>query len=157
MGYELKMYVGKPGQRGAELERDKSKPFADGSGYDWKRDAQGKPVPTGRTEVYFMVYAMIELSKIGYSGDPLNRLVSEYFGKANAEAATVHYFYGADGNLAIKEDRYSAKMWPIPLAEVLEAMKASRKAEPFRRIEWAIALLEAMANDGEMAVMFFGH
>ena len=39
MGYEIKMIVGKLSFEEEEIERDLAKPFSDGSGYDYKYDA----------------------------------------------------------------------------------------------------------------------
>lgn len=66
MGYEIKMLVGKSCLRAKEIERDMSKPYSDGSGYEYKRDEKGEIVYTGREEVWFQVMAEVDLSKLGY-------------------------------------------------------------------------------------------
>jgi len=143
MGYETKIIIGRVGMSNKELEHDPAKPYAD-----------------GRMEHYFSVYAMLDLCKLGYQDDALNRLQTKSHAQARAKIKTdVHYFYGEDGNLAIKEDRYSDGLWPMPIKEVLAAMKKSLiKNDPYRRLVWAIALLEAMQDDGEdLRVLFYGH
>jgi hypothetical protein len=48
---------------------------------------------------------------------------------------------------------------PLPIKIALDAMKKSiDKTNPYRRIEWAIALLEEMSKDKEqLEVIFWGH
>lgn len=158
MGYEIKLYVGKPCLEGDEHARDMDQPYCDGSGYHYKKDEKGNFVPTGRREKYFMVMAMIDLCKLGYQDDALNKLIAQSFemGKTNKDKL-FHYFY--DGNEQVTEDCYGATFWPVPVRYVLDAMKTVQdKDDPYRRLTWAIALLEAMKDDSEqLEVLFYGH
>lgn len=160
MGYETKIIIGRVGFASKEFELDLTKPHADGSGFEYKNDAAGKPIETGRMEHYFLVYAMLDLCKLGYQDDALNRLQTKSIEQAKRDSKTsVYYFYGEDGNRAIKEDRYGQGLWPMPVAEVLAAMKKSiSRSDPYRRLLWAIALLESMKDDAEgLQVLFYGH
>ena len=155
MGYETKLIIGKAtSQPRPELERDLSKPYSDGSGFECKMDDKGRYVETGRLEYYFSVYATIDLCKLGYQDDALNRLAKK---SHKGSKSKVYFFY--EGDKEMREDCYGEKMFPVPVAKVLKAMKASiDPQEPYRRLEWAIALLESMVNDSEeIQVLFYGH
>jgi hypothetical protein len=161
MGYEIKMIVGRSTpQMSDEWARSKT-PYKDLSGFEPKRDSKGNIVRTGRKLQWFMPYAEINLCKIGYrEDDPLNKLIDETHQKVNAGNKNhAFYFYGIDGNIEQTADRYGQKFLPVPVKTVLHAMKASqRKSEPYRRLAWAIALLEAMKDDAEnLEVIFYGH
>lgn len=157
MGYEIRMFVGRQGSPSAELEVDKTRPYEDGSGFEFKKDERGNTVKTGRTEIWFDRYAILDLCKLGYQEDPLNALIASTFEKGKANEATVYFFY--EGNEQVKDDYYGSKMWPVPLSEVLQALnEMPAEAMEYRRLKWAKALLEAMASDPEgLYVMFFGH
>lgn len=157
MGYEIKMIVGKTALSGSpEYAQDKSKPFDDGSGFEWQRDERGNPVPTGRTMHWFQEMAMVDLCKLGYQDDALNRLIADSHKKAKTDPLNVHYFFGSDGNTQITEDRYGSGMTPVPIADVLAAME--KYADYYRRTRWALALLRSMEEDAEgLEVLFFGY
>lgn len=158
MGYEIKMFVGKVSLRGKEWKLT-DKRYDDDSGFEPERDDKGKIVYTDRTEHWFQVMAFVDLCKLGYQDDALNRLISDSFDTAKKHAKTdVHYFYGEDGNKKIVDDLYGAALWPVPVKDVLEAMKKSHGRSKYRRTDWAIALLVAMAKDTEqLEVIFYGH
>ena len=157
MGYETKIIIGKSTTPTPEWEEDKEHPFDDGSGFPYKMDKLGREIPTGRMETYFSVYAELDLCKLGYQDDELNRLAQKSHDKAKGKQ--FWFFYGTDGNTRITEDSYGAGMTPMPIGKVLKAMKASiDKDDPYRRLAWAIALLESMAKDSEgLEVLFYGH
>ncbi len=156
MGYEIKLIIGKAtGVKWPEREKDKRKPYADGSGFEDKLDKDGNPVLTGRTGIFFQTMAEVDLCKIG-SG-PLDALHSKTIGTAKANPATFYEFYGTtDGNHAVSVDRYDDPLWPVSVVEVLTALK--KEGGDYRRVKWTIGLLETMADDPEeLEVMFFGH
>ncbi len=159
MGYEITLIIGRSGHESDEIARDKDLKYSDGSGHPYKKDDNGELVKTGRKECYSMVMATIEMCKLGYQDDPLNDLIKESFDLAKRNDNTSHYFYLGDGNSELREDRYGAAMWPMPIANVHAALvKTMAGAEPYRRHAWAEALLGAMKNDSEgLQVMFFGH
>lgn len=159
MGYEIKLIIGKASEGSNEIERDMSKPYSDGSGFEYKKDANGEYVTTGRMERYFQVYAEIDLCKIGYEDKPLNALSAKSHKGPEKE---VYYFFGTtEGNKDGREDRYGERLYPIPAEEVLAALKDAQEregSEPYRRFKWAIALLESMVDDNEgIQVLFWGH
>lgn len=159
MGYEIKIIIGKATSV-KHPEWDLSdKPYKDGSGFEPKRDAKGNILYTGRTECWFQVMATLDLCKLGYQKDPLNDLIAQSHQTAKEQAKTLfHYYYADDGNTKIVEDRYGAALWPVPVKEVLAAMKLSEDAKTYRRLIWAIALLESMVEDSEgLEVLFYGH
>lgn len=157
MGYEIKAYIGKTDSDGNEWALTKKR-YKDGSGFEpQKKD--GQIVYTGRTSHWFQVYAMIDLCKLGYQDDALNRLISDTFKRAKDVSKTdYHFFYGTDGNTEIKEDRYGAPVGVAPLKTVLKAMQSTEDAKTYRRLVWAIALLKSMSKDGEqLEVLFYGY
>lgn len=157
MGYEIKMLVGKTALHGMEHELDKENPFKDGSGFPYKKDKRGDYIETGRKEAWFQIMAEVDLCKLGYQEDVLNRLIDQSHDKKRAEKEVV-YFYGTDGNTRYMQDRYDSPMFAVPIKKVLDAMKQTEGAKTYRRLVWAIALLEAMASDEEqLEVMFWGH
>lgn len=156
MGYEMKLIIGKAsGLKSPEHILDMDKPFSDGSGYEYKKDASGNYALTGRTATFFQVMAEIDLCKIG-SG-PLSSLVVKAHKMAKEAADCCFYFFGTtDGNKEAKEDHYEDKLHPVPIADVLTALK--EEGDTYRRYSWVIALLEAMKDDPEeLQVMFWGH
>lgn len=160
MGYEIKLIIGRSGHTGDEWKMS-TRRYADDSGFEPEKDANGNIVTTGRKEIYFQVMAELDLCKLGYEDNELNRLIKKSHDAAKAVSkTTVWYFYGPDGTESTKEDRYGDPMAPVPLKEVLAAMKQHEDASSYRRLKWAIALLEEMAKDGdadELQVLFFGH
>lgn len=159
MGYEITLIIGKTCLEGDELERDLEHPFADESGHPYKKDANGDYVKTGRRESYFMQMAEVDLCKVGYQSDAFNRLVDKTHEAAKSgKAKCVYFIYGADGNTRLEEDRYEMPLWPVAIADVLLALVPSHPKGSYRRTDWAIALLSAMADDPEgLEVIFYGH
>lgn len=160
MGYEIKMMIGKSSVRGPEYEHDMSKPFSDGSGYENKRDEKGNLLPTGRELIWFQIMAEVDLCKLGYQDDSLNRLIQKSHDDAKADAKHSYYVYGLDGNMEFSEDRYGSKLSPVPVTDVLAAMNESHPTEnsEYRRTKWAKSLLAAMVDDSEqLEVMFWGY
>ena len=159
MGYEIRIIVGKRClSPSPEIAVDETKPYKDGSGFEPLRDEKGDYVYTGRNEQWFDAMAGVELCKLGHQDDALNRLIQASFQKAKDKKDHVIYFYGIDGNIKQTEDRYGAKMWPVPVTEVLEAMKQTESTATYRRLQWAVALLEEMAKDpDQLEVLFYGH
>lgn len=160
MEYEIKMIIGRATDARPEIERDLSLKFSDGSGHPSKKDEEGQLVKTGRAERYFMVYAELDLCKLGYQDDALNRLIKKSHEDAKRFwSKEFCYFYGTDGNTEITEDCYGEHFWPVPIEDVLAAINESiDPKEPYRRLTWAKALLEVMANDSEkLTVLFWGH
>jgi hypothetical protein len=158
MGYETKLIIGKASQASPEWALS-DQLYKDGSGFEPLRDAKGNILHTGRTEHWFQIMAMVDLCKLGHADDSLNRLLHQSHKTAKEQnKAHVYYFYDSDGNTQVKEDRYGDGMWPVPIKDVLDAMKASEGAQTYRRLVWAIALLEAMVKDSEnLQVLFYGY
>lgn len=159
MGYEIKLLIGKSCLHGEEIARDLKHPFKDGSGFPLKKDKKGEYVKTGRKEAWFQTMAEVELCKLGYQNDALNRLIDATHKKARECAKKeVLYFYGTDGNTQITEDRYGDPIRAAPIANVYDAMKAAHGKSDYRRVKWALALLAEMVNDSEkLEVVFYGH
>jgi hypothetical protein len=161
MGYETRLIVGKAtDQKMPEFERDLTKPYDDGSGFEKKKDADGNDIPTGRTIQWFHNMAEVDLAKMGEG--PLSDLHDRYVKFAKDAPAVAWEVYGfTDGNHAVTEDCYGDPLTPVPIAEVLAALKKENSIagqNKYRRVLWAIALLEAMVDDPEgLSVLFYGH
>lgn len=143
-----------------EFKRDLKKPFADLSGFDYERDAKGKPVKTGRREQWFEIYAEVDLCKIGNDCPAFSALLDDVHKLAKEKSKKhVIYFYGTgNGNSEVKDDNYSDAFYPVSAREVLRALKLDNAEINYRRFSWAIVLLEAILKDDEDAqVIFYGH
>jgi hypothetical protein len=136
MGYELYMKVGRV--------------------YEGTRDLTKK-------EKWFREDCVIDLMKCHESN--VGRLAGE---NLFTKGKPVLYWY--ENDQAQTEDPYGGKPRPIPTKEVIEALRKDVKVLldhgdcilPYRRFEWALALLEAIENrdDGkkkEFCVIFNGH
>lgn len=160
MGYEIKLLIGKSLLRGDEHAEDKEHPFDDGSGFPYLKDENGDYVKTGRKESWFQIMAELDLCKLGYQDDPLNKLISDTIKKAKDNAdSELLYFYGTDGNTRYTEDRYGDPCGAVAIQEVVKAIHLlPPETMEYRRLKWAKALLEAMADDSEqLEVVFYGH
>ena len=165
MGYETTILIGKTGLDMPEHEKDTSLQYADGSGHPHKRDDNGDFVPTGRTTHYFSVYATIDLSKCGYDSE-ISALEKRAHELAKAHPSDVYYhYYRSDGNTETKEDCYGSPFYPVPIGDLLEAVRSDTETSadqnggtPYRRFAWALALLESMASDpDELQAVFYSH
>lgn len=157
MGYEIKILIGKSTNHPSLEIKRTTIPYADGSGFEPERDEKGSYVYTGNTEHWFQIYAMIDMCKLGYQSAPLNDLISESFSLAASKLSQIHFYYSDDGNTHIKEDRYGARMHPVPLKRLAETLNDLDDME-YRRLRWLKALVDEMAKDPEeLQVMFFGY
>lgn len=105
---------------------------------------------------YFMTYATIDMCKLGqhsalYDLDWCNKKDSD---------DPVYGFYApaGDGDTQITEDRYGDVPKPIPIAKVIKALKKDFMRDDYRRIKWAIAMLEAIeASSTHVTVLLWGY
>ncbi len=157
MGYEIKLVVGEVSALVHDEWARSEKRYDDNSGFGPKKDDKGNIVTTGRKEHWFMHMATIELCKIG-SG-PLADLSALSHKIAKEKSATdFHYYFADDGNTHITEDKYGDGLWPMPIAEVIEAISRMPGSRTYRRFKWAKALLKAMhKDDPKLHVIFFGY
>lgn len=156
MGYETKLLIGHASSLTSEEIAYTKRRYSDGSGFHPKMH-KGKIVRTGRKEHWFNHMATVDLCKLG--DGPLSDLISLTHKRAKECATTdVHYYFADDGNTRIIEDRYGDGFYPVSVAEALAAAKAMAGAETYRRLKWAIALLESMKGESEgLSVLFYGH
>jgi hypothetical protein len=156
MGYELKLIIGKTSSTTQPVLARSTEKYEDGSGYKYLKDAKGNVIPTGRTETWFRDMAHIDLCCIGTGS--LSNLVTATQKGSKCPKHTL-YFFSDDGNTQITEDKYGAPFKAVPVKEVLKALQDQQKAEgPYRRYNWAIALLKSMVKDPDgLEVLFFGH
>ena len=135
MGYELYMKVGKVPE--TDILKNKE-------GQRW-----------------FSEECVIDLAKCGESN--VGRLAGDYMTKGKA----LLYWYENDKE--VTEDFCGDKPTPIPTKKVIEALRKDVKVldygdndRPYRRFEWALALLEAIekrdnGKKKEFCVIFYGH
>lgn len=158
MGYEIKMMVGSICSATEELQKDEGLMYSDGSGHPYKRGKDGQTIPTGRKAFYILSVAEVKLCKLGYQDDPLNRLIKASHTKAKEMKSTeFHYWYS--GEKETEEDCYGENLWPVPIMEVLEAIKTSN-TENYCRLHWAQALLESIVaypSYNEVCCYFYGY
>lgn len=112
-------------------------------------------------QLWFSEECVIDLMKCYDSN--VGRLAGDYMTKGKA----LLYWYENDKE--VTEDSYGDKPTPIPTKKVIQALRKDVKVLdhgdsnlPYRRFEWALALLEAIENrdDGEkkeFCVIFVGH
>jgi len=151
MGYETRMYVGKSGHSNPEFEHETQAVLdVDYAYFPLKKDANDKPIPTGRTEIYFDVYAMVDMRKVGGS----NLLKLDWINKESG--TVVWYHYGEEGgNNPTKEDRYGDYPKPLKICDVIDALEKDAAEDEYRRFNWALALLKDMPEDTE--VLLYGY
>ena len=118
---------------------------------------------TIQEKIWFSEDCVIDLMKCYDSN--VGRLAGE---NLFTKGEPVLFWY--ENDQAQTEDCYGGKPRPIPTKEVIEALRKDVKVLldhgdsnlPYRRFEWALALLEAIENrdDGEkkeFCVIFVGH
>lgn len=152
MGYETRLIIGRAGTPSDEIKTGELT-ISDGEAYrPYLKDEFGRYIKTGRTEVYFMEYASIDLCKCGYDSE-----ISKIDWK-NTDKNIFWYYYGSDGNTPIIEDCYGGKSEPVPIKDVIAALEKDVESSEYRRFKWALALLKSMDDDSEeLTVMFYGH
>jgi hypothetical protein len=104
-----------------------------------------------RKETYFQIFATLDLCKCGYPSK-LHELP-----RVNTDENHCWFWYGGDEEQ--RENLYGEQLKPVPVRDVLEALKADMVQEPnYRRFKWARALLESMVDDQEnLEVLLYGH
>lgn len=156
MGYETKIIIGKSTSHPQRELKHTDVPYKDGSGFELERDDKGNFVPTGNTEHWFQIYATMDMCKLS-GDDPLNELIDISFKLARSHPEQIHFFYADDGNTKIKEDKYGARMFPVPLKDLALALSAISDIS-YRRLRWLKTLVDEMVKDREsLQVMFFGY
>jgi hypothetical protein len=155
MGYETKLIIGKRSTPVPELKKHKNLRLEQDkqSAYRPLVIRNGKVVRTKKTATYFNVYATVDLCKCGYSSN-----ISK-IDKKNLDKDNYIYFY--DGGMETNTDLYGEYMKPVPIKEVIEALRKDVFEDDYRRFKWALSLLESMESmesDSEnIEVLFFGH
>lgn len=136
MGYETTILIGN--SHGVKL--------------DAKDYSESPPVDLGFKSTYFMIYAQVDLCKMGYDGE-----FHKHLPKWKNKDASHKWEFVFDGN-SLYEDLYGESFTPQPIETVLSVLKKEAKTDSYRRIGWAIALLEAMKDDPEeLTVLCYGH
>lgn len=108
------------------------------------------------TGIFFMVYATIDLCKLGNSA--LFDLPWE--NKTPDEASWYWYPPTSDGNTIVSEDPYGDIPQPVPIADVISALEEDVANDDYRRLHWALGMLKAMqaeARGEELSVLLWGH
>lgn len=101
-------------------------------------------------ETYFEIMCMVDLCQCS-RGSMINGL-----NRVNKDDSHGWYWYLGDKRLS--EDAYGDRLKPVPIEHVIEALKVDLENEDYRRLRWAIALLESMADDSEeISVLLYGY
>ena len=138
MGYEIKLFIGL-----ATTQRGKNRDYS-----------TTPPTELGGERTYFMRYATIDLCKLAYSG-AFHAAMDSW---KNTDPNHEWYAFSDDGNTHITKDLYGERWVPQPISVVLEVLKKDAENDDYRRLKWAIALLESMKDDDEnLSVWIYGH
>jgi len=90
---------------------------------------------------YFMVHAVVDMCKMGNS--ELFNL--PWVNKTPEVKKWYWYSPVGDGNTSYSEDRYGDHPRPVPLTDVVDALRCDILTDDrYRRLHWALALCEAM-------------
>lgn len=158
MGYDIKLLIGRALPEGPEYKQA-DKPEIDGDVLHWPylEDAKGKWIPTGRTEIDFRLDIILDLCVIGHG--PLGKLVEK--AKVKVKKPKTVYKWYFDGDTHEDEDCYGDRFTPVSIEEVVKALEKElkdTKEEPYRRFQWALALLKSMQENGkDIEILFYGH
>jgi hypothetical protein len=152
MGYELKLFAGKSGHSSREFKCSEVGEIEGSDVYfPALKDENGKYIETGRTAIYFRVYAMLDLCKPGYESN-----IIKVDWRNKTKDSVYWYHYGAHGgNRETRDDSYGDYSRPVPVAEVIAALEKDAAADDYHRFSWALAALKAMPADTE--VLFYGY
>ncbi len=152
MGYEIKLIIGCKGSAGKKIERGNIGEIDCGLlHYPLLRNEDGSFKYTDIVETYFMIYAEIDLCKLGRDSH-IGKILTE-----NKSDKEEFYYFGSDGNTKITEDIYGSKPNEISVAKCIEALRLDVKDSDYRRFKWALALLESMKDENEISVIWYGH
>lgn len=163
MGYEIKLIVGKSGHSSREHKVQDQAVLDDNiAWFPSVKDENDQFIETGRTEIYFSTYGIINLS---CPGSQAHLLKLDW---KNKEADSVVWYFYEDGNTTVKEDGYGDSPKPVPVAAVIAALEkdfeeskedypdsADEQGGGYRRFRWALGFLKAMDDDAE--VLLHGH
>ena len=119
----------------------------------------GKPLkePDADGDIYFLVYATIDMCKIGPS-----QVLGLPWRNTDPSVSWVHSHCKYDPDNDTREDCYGDRPRPVPVGDVLFALRQDMAGDAdyagYRRHRWACSLLAAMANDSEdLQVLVYGH
>lgn len=90
--------------------------------------------------IYFMVHATVDMCKMGDS--ELFNL--PWINKTPEKEKWYWYSPTGDADAEIYADRYGDLPRPVPLADVVDALRKDCEDSNYRRLHWALALCEAM-------------
>lgn len=151
MGYETKLLIGVSSCLTEDENIYGDLIIENGEAYrPMQKDDNGSFLTTGKKETWFQIMAAIDLCKCG-SDSAIHKI-----DRVNSDES--HHWYWYDGNERITEDCYGDKPKPVPVSDVIAALRSDMKHENYRRFTWALALLETMENDPEgLSVLLYGH
>lgn len=152
MGYEIKLIIGCKGTSSKKIERSEvGEVDGDYIHYPCVKDEEGNFKYSDIEETYFMVYAEIDLCKLGRDSH-LGEILT-----ANKDSKKEIYYYGSDGNTKITEDCYGDKPNEVSITDCVNALRLDVANSDYRRFKWALALLESMQGEKEVSVIWYGH
>ena len=151
MGYELKINIG-------TLGKVQKKALIDIDG-NYVKNEEDRFIYTDNNECWFYVFATVDLCKIYDSATYALAMKYQKSRKLIGEGNDVEYYYYDNNSSAIIEDACGSKWNPVPLKDVVKALRKDVKTDEYRRFKWAYELCKSMLKtDGEEKfVMFYGH
>lgn len=151
MGYETKLIIGTSSRNSEDEYVYGDFVIENGEPYrPFLKDDNGDVVKTGNRQTYFMVMATVDLCKCGHKSN-IHKL-----DRVNKDES--HQWFWYEKNDIVVEDCYGDKMKPVPISDLIEALKLDIANDEYRRFKWALALLESMKGDREnITVMLYGH
>lgn len=109
-------------------------------------------IGTGNKTRWFQKMVVIDLCVLGH---PSNLLQLDW---KNKNERPLVYWYLDDGNTKVTEDSYEDMPKPLPIKAVCDAVTKDIANSDYRRLKWALGLLEAMEDDPEgLEVLITGH
>jgi len=151
VGYETKLLIGRSSDM-TDNEHQLGQPEIDCDTIykPYLKDDKGNYLLTGRKRTWFQIYATLDLCKCGGESS-VSKIEIE-------NKDELHFWYWYSGSDDTSEDCYGTKLKPVPIKEVVDALREDVKESEYRRFKWALALLEAMQDDSEgLSVLLYGH
>ena len=106
--------------------------------------------------IYFMVFAELRMCKMGSTA----RISKLDWKNTSTSPEPYWYYYQGESDELVTEDKYGDKSRPVPIGEVIEALKHDVARDDYSRFKWALDLLKAMDDSkgySNLSVMFYGH
>ena len=118
-----------------------------------KSSLTGKDRLTGKDVTWFEIFATIKLCECDLDSNLLA------LDRVNKDKNWSLFWFGSDGDERITTDKYDDRLQPVPIMDVINALKSDLKIEDYNRFRWALSLLESMQNNEykNITVLLYGY